>query len=110
MDSRGVRQIWKSGREGNRDYRRAAVGEFRQGYLGIIPKKWGWVRGGSDGRGDRGNRGWWRSDGVVGDGKVVRNPAGRMSVREFEGKRRSRLIVEEGDGRMVVGRWEVCKG
>ena len=47
---------------------------------------------------------------MVGDGKVIRNPAGRMSVQEFEVKRRSRLIDEEGDGRMVVGRWEVCKG
>ena len=32
-----------------------------------------------------------------------------MGVREFEGKRRLRLIDEEGYGRMVVGRWEVCK-
>ena len=33
-----------------------------------------------------------------------------MDVQEFEGKRRSRLVNEEGDGRMEVGRWEVCKG
>ena len=41
-----------------------------------VPEKWRWVRGGSDGRGDRGNRGWRRSDGVVGDENVDRILAG----------------------------------